>query len=87
MTDRNRNTTTDTSNREILHTRTFDAPRELVFDAWTSPEKIGHWWGPNGFTTTTHKMEFRQGGVWEGPNGTDLQKLLKKHYNNTQTHK
>lgn len=67
--------TTDTSNREMLVTREFDAPRKLVFDAWTEPEKIGQWWGPDGFTTTTFEMDFRPGGTWKfimhGPDGTD----------------
>jgi uncharacterized protein YndB with AHSA1/START domain len=56
-------------------TRTFDAPRELVFDAWTNPEHDGRWWGPIGFTTTTQRMDVRPGGIWEhvmhGPDGVD----------------
>jgi uncharacterized protein YndB with AHSA1/START domain len=60
---------------EIVLSRVFDAPRELVFDAFTRPEHITHWWGPRGFTTTTHSMDFRVGGVWRfvmhGPDGTD----------------
>jgi len=71
----------DTSEREIVLTREFDAPREQVFDAWTSPEKIGRWWGPNGFTTTTHSMDFREGGIWDytmhGPDGTDYKDYIK----------
>ena len=50
--------------REIRGTRVFDAPRELVWKVWTEPEHIAKWWGPNGFTTTTHKMEVKAGGVW-----------------------
>jgi uncharacterized protein YndB with AHSA1/START domain len=61
--------------REIAATRVFDAPRELVWKAWTEPEHIAQWWGPNGFTTTTHSMELRPGGVWRyvmhGPDGRD----------------
>jgi len=61
--------------REIVITRVFDAPRELVFEAWTDPEHIPQWWGPNGFTTTIHEMDVRPGGVWRfvmhGPDGTD----------------
>ena len=41
----------DTSDREILVTRVFDAPRALVFEAWTDPKHLRAWWGPNGFTT------------------------------------
>jgi uncharacterized protein YndB with AHSA1/START domain len=61
--------------REISLTRVFDAPRELVFDAWTHPEQVVHWWGPRGFTTTIHEMDVRPGGVWRftmhGPDGAD----------------
>ncbi len=74
MSKKNKNVA-DTSNREIRHTRKFDAPRDLVFDAWTKPEKIGRWWGPNGFSTTTFEMDFTPGGSWKfimhGPDGTD----------------
>ena len=55
----------------------FDAPRDLVFEAWTDPKHVGNWWGPKGFTTTTHEMDVRPGGVWRfvmhGPNGVDYQ--------------
>jgi uncharacterized protein YndB with AHSA1/START domain len=61
--------------REIVVSRVYDAPRELVFQAWTDRDRIGRWWGPNGFTTTTHEMDVRPGGVWRfmmhGPDGTD----------------
>jgi uncharacterized protein YndB with AHSA1/START domain len=64
-----------TSDREIVVTRVFDAPRELVFEAWTDPEQVVQWWGPFGFTTTIHEMDVRAGGVWRfvmhGPDGTD----------------
>ena len=40
------------------------APRELVWDAWTRPEHVDVWWGPDGFTTTTSSMEVRPGGEW-----------------------
>jgi len=39
------------SDREIVITRVFNAPRELVFKAWTEPKHIAQWWGPKGFTT------------------------------------
>jgi uncharacterized protein YndB with AHSA1/START domain len=65
----------DTAAREIATTRVFDAPRDLVFEAWTSPEHVGQWWDPNGFTTTTQSMDVRPGGEWifvmHGPDGTD----------------
>jgi uncharacterized protein YndB with AHSA1/START domain len=64
-----------TSDREIVATRVFDAPRELVFDTWTDARHISNWWGPRGFTTTTHEMNVRPGGVWRhvmhGPDGRD----------------
>ncbi|HEX2593184.1 MAG TPA: SRPBCC domain-containing protein [Rhizomicrobium sp.] len=56
-------------------TRIIDAPRDLVWAAFTDPVHAGRWWGPNGFTTTTKRMEVRAGGVWEftmhGPDGRD----------------
>ena len=50
--------------QELMITRVFDAPRELVFKAWTDPELIPHWWGPRRFTTTVEKMEVQPGGLW-----------------------
>ncbi len=64
-----------TSDREIVVTRVLDAPRELVWQAWTEPEHVAQWWGPNGFTNTIQEMDVRPGGVWRlvmhGPDGTD----------------
>jgi uncharacterized protein YndB with AHSA1/START domain len=64
-----------TADREIASTRVFDAPRDLVFDAWTDQQQVAQWWGPNGFTTTTQSMDVRPGGAWifvmHGPDGTD----------------
>src|SRR5882672_4172967 len=69
-----------TADREIVLTRTFDAPRELVFDAWTDPRQITQWWGPTGFTTTTDEMDVKPGGVWRfvmhGPDGTDYKNKI-----------
>ncbi len=45
-------------------TRVFDAPRELVFAAWTQPEHMRHWWGPRGYTTLSSKLELFPGGTW-----------------------
>jgi uncharacterized protein YndB with AHSA1/START domain len=68
------------ADREIVITRLIDAPRTRVFDAWTDPEQVVHWWGPRGFTTTTHKMEVKPGGVWRfvmhGPDGRDYQNKI-----------
>jgi len=66
-----------TADREILITRVFDAPRELVFDAFLDAEHIGDWWGPAGFRITTRSMDVRPGGEWNfvmhGPDGTDYE--------------
>jgi uncharacterized protein YndB with AHSA1/START domain len=70
-----RSNESSTADRELVFTRVFDAPRELVFEAWTDPTQITNWWGPRGFTTTTEKFDFRAGGQWihtmHGPDGTD----------------
>jgi uncharacterized protein YndB with AHSA1/START domain len=64
-----------TADREIVIERTVNAPRELVWRAWTEADQIAKWWGPNGFTTTIHAMDVRVGGAWRfimhGPDGTD----------------
>ena len=65
----------DANSREISTTRVFDAPRHLVWKAWSSPENLAQWWGPNGFTTTTMEFALKPGGRWiftmHGPDGTD----------------
>jgi uncharacterized protein YndB with AHSA1/START domain len=50
--------------REIVLSRVIDAPRELVFDAWTDPEQLAVWFGPKGLTIETHEIDVRVGGVW-----------------------
>ncbi len=50
--------------QEILITREFDAPRELVFKACTDPELIPQWWGPRNLSTEVDKMDVRPGGQW-----------------------
>ena len=69
-----------TSDREIVIDRIVDAPRELVWKAWTELEHLERWWGPNGFTTTTHEIDVRPGGVWRfimhGPDGTDYKNRI-----------
>lgn len=66
---------TQTANREAVVSRTIDAPRELVFEAFTDLRHLSQWWGPEGFTTTTRSFEFRVGSEWvfmmHGPDGTD----------------
>ena len=62
--------------REIVITRVFDAPRDRVFKAWTEPERVMRWWGPNGFTTPVCKIDLRPGGVFHNcmrsPEGRDF---------------
>ena len=57
-------------------TRIFDAPRELVFEAWTRPERFVQWWGPIGFTTPSCEIDLRPGGVlrfcMRSPEGQDI---------------
>jgi uncharacterized protein YndB with AHSA1/START domain len=64
-----------TADREIVISRDIDAPRELVFEAFTEVRHLSRWWGPEGFTTTTHSFEFGVGGEWSfvmhSPDGTD----------------
>ena len=71
----NAQTASPTADREIVTTRLFDAPRALVFEAWTNEKHLAHWWGPDGFTTTTYEMNFAPGGSWRfmmhGPDGRD----------------
>lgn len=61
--------------REIVITRVIAAPRERMWQALADPAQVVHWWGPNGFTTTIEKMDFRVGGVWKhvmrGPDGVE----------------
>lgn len=60
---------------EIYITRIYDAPVKTVWDAWTDPKQVAKWWGPRGFTLTTHSKDLKVGGHWHytmhGPDGTD----------------
>ncbi len=64
-----------TGENEIVSSRVFDFPRELVFRAWTTPDLLARWWGPAGFTNTFHAFDPRPGGAWRfvmhGPDGAD----------------
>ena len=66
---------TSTAERELVVTRIIDAPRTLVFKAWTEPEQVARWWGPQGFVTTYCDMDIRPGGAFRccmrSPSGTD----------------
>jgi uncharacterized protein YndB with AHSA1/START domain len=61
--------------RELLISRMLNAPVELVWEAWTNPEHVANWWGPDGFTNTVTTMDMTVGGEWNlvmhGPDGTD----------------
>jgi hypothetical protein len=67
----------NTTERGILATRVFDAPRDLVWKVWTEPEHIWKWWGPKGFSDTIKKMDLKPGGAWEhvrhGPDGKNYE--------------
>jgi uncharacterized protein YndB with AHSA1/START domain len=65
------------SSNVISLTRVYDAPLTAVWEAWTNPEEVAQWWGPRGFTLTTHDHDLRTGGHWHytmhGPDGTDYE--------------
>lgn len=74
---------TEAENRQdrmLITSRVIDAPRELVFEAWTSPKHLAAWWGPDGFTTTTSAYDLRPGGVWRfvmhGPDGRNYENRI-----------
>ncbi|MBO9608884.1 MAG: SRPBCC domain-containing protein [Paenibacillaceae bacterium] len=60
---------------ELIAVRVFDSPRELVYRAWTTPDLLARWWGPEGFTNTFHECDIRPDGEWRytmhGPDGKD----------------
>ncbi len=66
---------------EIYITRIYDAPVKAVWDAWTDPKQVAQWWGPRGFTITTHSKDLRAGGSWSytmhGPDGVDYPNTTK----------
>jgi uncharacterized protein YndB with AHSA1/START domain len=68
-------TVTLPSDREIVLSRVFDAPRRLVFEACTRPEHVAQWWGPRGTTLSVCEIDLRPGGGWRfvlrGPDGQD----------------
>ena len=63
------------SDREVIFSRLLDAPRELAWKVWSDVQHLHQWWGPAGFTTTTHEFQFVPNGEWRfimhGPNGID----------------
>src|SRR5215213_8710895 len=69
-------TQAQTENIDFVISRTFDAPRDLVWKAFTEPERMKHWWGPKGFTVIASKMDFRPGGTYHygmrAPDGSQM---------------
>ncbi|NER12082.1 activator of HSP90 ATPase [Leptobacterium flavescens] len=59
------NETNQLDNRTLSLKRTFNAPVELVWEAWTRPDHIAQWWGPKGMETRVVEHDFRPGGKWE----------------------
>jgi uncharacterized protein YndB with AHSA1/START domain len=61
----------------IVSTRIFAVPRDLLFEMFSNPDHLVHWWGPNGFTNSFHEFDLRPGGAWRfvmhGPDGTEYQ--------------
>jgi uncharacterized protein YndB with AHSA1/START domain len=76
-------TTPHDSARDIRIIRVYDAPLAVVWDAWADPAHIAQWWGPRGFTITTHHKELRVGGTWDytmhGPDGVDWPNFTRYH--------
>ncbi|KYG62954.1 hypothetical protein AZI87_16980 [Bdellovibrio bacteriovorus] len=68
---------------ELKIIRIYDAPVKLVWDAWTDPKKVAKWWGPRGFTITTHSKDLKPGGHWaytmHGPDGTNWENKTLYH--------
>jgi uncharacterized protein YndB with AHSA1/START domain len=64
-----------TADREFLHARLIDAPRERVYRAFAQPAHLAQWWGPDGFSSTFETFDLRVDGQWRfvmhGPDGTD----------------
>jgi uncharacterized protein YndB with AHSA1/START domain len=56
----------DPAERELVITRVFDAPRELVFKAWTDARHAKSWWGPRDYPAAYLEMDVRPGGIWRG---------------------
>ncbi|MES1241851.1 MAG: SRPBCC family protein [Acidobacteriota bacterium] len=61
----------------IVNTRLFGVPREVLFEAFSDPDQLVHWWGPKGFTNVFHEFDLRPGGSWRfvmhGPDGAEFQ--------------
>jgi len=75
MAEKENNSVAESIENEFVITRTFDAPRELVWEAWTEPRHMAQWWGPAPFTNPVCEMDVRVGGayriVMHHPEGTE----------------
>lgn len=60
----NKQNTVEVKGPELIVNRTFNAPRELVWKAWTEPEHVVNWWGPKGFSIRTSEIDIKPGGIW-----------------------
>ena len=71
------------SDNEIRIIRVYDVPVAMVWDAWTDLAQVAQWWGPRGFTITTHSKDLRVGGSWvytmHGPDGVDYPNYTTYH--------
>lgn len=63
------------NDQDFVFTRTVDAPRELVWKAWTEAQRLEHWWGPKGFTLTVNKLELKPGGLFHYRMSTDKNEM------------
>lgn len=74
---------TTATDRDIRITRVYDAPVQRVWEAWTDAGQAGQWWGPRGFSITTHERDLRAGGTWaytmHGPDGKDWPNFTRYH--------
>lgn len=73
----------ENKSNELYISRLYDAPVEVVWEAWTDPDQVAKWWGPRGFTITTHSKDLKVGGHWNytmhGPDGTDYPNITTYH--------
>jgi uncharacterized protein YndB with AHSA1/START domain len=68
------------TDRQLVFHRLVNAPQELVFDVWTNAEHLAKWFGPDGFTISTHSIEVKKNGVWHftmhGPDGRNYKNKI-----------
>jgi len=80
MIQNHKTISTRPSDRELIISRIFDAPRALLWSAWTDPAQLAQWFGPDGFSITTHHMSVKPKGQWRfimhGPDGRDYKNRI-----------